>query len=105
MPLDPWGPYGARPALLADRLAELSAVEVGVEAAAGEQLVVGAALDDAPVPDREDQVGVPDRAQAVRDHDARPSLQEPGERLLYHLLRPGVYVARRLVQYEDARVG
>jgi hypothetical protein len=46
-----------------DRLPELAAVEVGVEATDGQQLLVRAALDDMAVPDREDQARVPDGAE------------------------------------------
>src|ERR687886_2227537 len=41
----------------------------------------------------------------MSDHDARAPSQKPFERLLDHRFRAGVYVARSLVQYEDARVG
>ena len=53
------------------RLVELRVVQVGVEAALGEQLVVRALLDDVAVADHQDHVGVADRGQAVRDDKAR----------------------------------
>ncbi len=66
---------------------------------------MGATLGDAAVLYDQDLVGVPDRAQAVGDHDARAPGQELPERLLNRRFGAGVYVARRLVQDEDARVG
>ena len=47
---------------------ELGAVELGVQAAGGEQLVVPAALVDLPVIDDQDLVSLPDGRQAVRYH-------------------------------------
>src|ERR687886_773503 len=41
----------------------------------------------------------------MSDHDARASSQKPFERFLDHRFRAGVYVARSLVQDENARVG
>ena len=48
---------------------ELRLVEVGVEAARGEQLGVAAALDDAAVVDDEDLVGAAHRRQPVGDDE------------------------------------
>src|SRR5918996_4145222 len=63
-----------------------------------------AALRDAAFLYDEDKVGIPDSAQTVGDDDARPAFQQPGQGLLDDRLRARVYVARRLVQDEDARV-
>src|ERR687885_2054719 len=41
----------------------------------------------------------------MSDHDARTPSQKPFERLLDHRFRAGVYVARSLVQDENARIG
>ena len=49
---------------------ELRLVERRVGAVRGEQLVVGALLDDRAVLHHQDQVGVADRRQPVRDHEA-----------------------------------
>lgn len=56
------------------RLVELRVVQVGVEAALGEQLVVRALLDDVAVADHQDHVGVSDRGQAMRDDKAGAAL-------------------------------
>ena len=82
---------------------ELGAVEVGVEAAGGEQLGVRAALDDPAVVDDEDLVGVADGRQPVRDDDRRTSGQSGREGPLHRDLRLGVEVGRRLVEDDDPR--
>ena len=56
------------------RFVELRVVQVGVEAALGEQLVVRALLDDVAVANHQDHVGVADRGQAVRDDKAGADL-------------------------------
>lgn len=56
------------------RFVELRVVQIGVEAALGEQLVVCALLDDVAVANHQDHVGVSDRGQAVRDDKARAAL-------------------------------
>ena len=53
-----------------------------VVAAAPEQLVVRAALDDLAVVEHDDLVGVADRREAVRDRDRRAPVGELVERLL-----------------------
>src|SRR5918994_5521690 len=65
---------------------------------------MAAALRDLAILNYEDKVGVPDSAQAVGDDDARPALQQRGQGSLDDRLRARVYVARRLVEDEDARV-
>src|SRR5438128_12614214 len=87
------------------RVPELALVELGVAAASGQERGVVAALDDLARLDHQDQVGVADRAQAMRDDDAGASAQEPAERCLDPLLGAGVDAARRLVEDQDARVG
>src|SRR4051794_16408757 len=66
----------ARPRLSAgrDRLAalKLDLVERPVVAAAGEQLLVGAALDELAVVEDADLAGVADRREPVGDHEDRP---------------------------------
>src|SRR5579859_5134696 len=64
-----------------------------------------AALGDLTGLDLQNQIGVPDRAQAVCDDDAGASSQQPAERCLDVLLGAGVDAARRLVEDQDARVG
>ena len=56
------------------RFVELRIVQIGVEAAQGEQLVVRALLDDVAVANHQDHIGVADRGQAVRDDKARAAL-------------------------------
>src|SRR5262249_1173688 len=65
-------------------------VEPRVQTAPREKLVVRAALHDPALVHHEDQVRAEDRAQAVRDHQARPARQERLERLLDQRLRAGV---------------
>src|SRR5215212_5243296 len=64
-------------------LAELAAVEVGVGAVPGQQLVVGPAFGDAAGLHYQDPVGVADGGEAVRYHDARASREQPSEGRLY----------------------
>ena len=73
-------------------------VEPRVEAAAREQLVVGAALDDPAVLDGEDHVGAEDRGEPVRDRDRRAPLHQRLERLLHEPLAVGVERGGGLVE-------
>jgi hypothetical protein len=47
---------------------ELRLIEVRIQPVSFEQLVVGAALDDATVGDHQDQVGVTHGGETVRDY-------------------------------------
>ena len=49
---------------------ELAVVQVGVEAACFDQLVVGALLHNVAVPHHKDEVGIPDGGKAVGDDKA-----------------------------------
>ena len=69
-----------------------------------EQLVVRAVLDDPALVDHEDQVGVDDRRQPVRDHERRPADHQPLERVEDDGLGPRVDRRRRLVEDQDRRV-
>ena len=71
----------------------------------GEQLLVRAALDDAALVDHEDQVGHPDRREAVGDDEGGAALGEPAQRELDGHLRLGIDGAGGLVEDEDARIG
>src|SRR6478736_6819973 len=84
-------------------LAELGRMERGVEPAGGEQLGVGALLHDAAVVEDEDQVGVADGGEPVRDHQRRTSLERGVERLLDCGLGLAVEVGRGLVEHHDGR--
>ena len=52
------------------------AVEARVEPAAAHQFVVRALLDDHTVLEHDDQVGVTDRRESVRDHEGRPAREQ-----------------------------
>ena len=86
-------------------LGELGGVEPGVGAVGGQQLVVGALLDDVAGLHHQDQVGVADRRQPVRDDEARPAGAQRGHRPLDQHLGAGVDRAGRLVEDQDRRVG
>src|SRR5262249_12064516 len=79
-------------------------VELRVEAARRDELVVPAALDDAATVDDEDDIGVADRREPVRDDHAGPGGQERAQRLLDGQLGARVDVRGRLVEDEDARI-
>ena len=66
---------------------------------------MGAALDDLPVLDHEDLVGLDDRRQAVGDHDGGAALERCRQRGLHVGLRRRVEVRRRLVEDHDPRLG
>src|SRR5690606_7616931 len=68
----------------------LQRVQACVRAAAGEQRVVRAALDDPAGVHHEDLRGVDDRAQAMRDHECRAAGEQAVERLLDEPLALGV---------------
>src|SRR5690348_12290153 len=87
-----------------ERLVGVARRERRVAPAAGEQLGVRAALDDAPPFEHDDLVGVTDRRQAVRDRDGRAALGQAVERLLHGALGLVVQRARRLVEDEDGWV-
>ena len=82
-------------------IAELGAVEVGVEAAGREELVVGADLGDAPSCEDDDPVGAPDGREAVGDDERGAAGHEPLERLAAARLGLGVEGAGRLVEDQD----
>ena len=64
-----------------------------------------ALLDDAAVLEDDDQVGVADGREAVRDHERRPAGEEGAERPLDLPLGADVDRGSRLVEDQDARVG
>ena len=87
------------------RFAELTVVETVVEPFVAQQLCVGALFDDLASVHDDDGVGVADRRQPVGDDEARPPASQLRHRLLDQDLGPRVYIARRLVQDQNARVG
>ena len=62
-------------------------------------------LDDLSVFEHDDQVGVPNRGETVRDDERRPPGEEEAQRLLDLPLRADVHRRGRLVEDQDARVG
>src|SRR5882762_4500881 len=80
---------------------ELQVIEAPVEAVGGQQVVVIAALDDAPLRQHHDEIGVLHRGQTVGDHEHGAMLHEAFDRLLDQALRFGVEGARRFVEDQD----
>src|SRR6476659_3204966 len=78
--------------------------EGGVAAAAGQELVVGATLDDLAAVEDEDLVGVADGGEPVGDGHRGAALGEVVERLLHGALGAGVEGAGGLVEEQDGRV-
>lgn len=87
------------------RAFELHSQEIGVAAAVGHELVVGAGFDDAAVFDHGDEVGVADGAEAVGDDEAGAAGHETREAPLDEALGLGVEVAGGLVEDQDFRIG
>src|SRR6266542_3084767 len=81
------------------------AVQRRIEPAQCHELLVRALLDDLPVLQHHDQVGVADRRQPVRDDERRAAGEQQPQRALDLPLRADVDGARRLVEDQDLRVG
>ena len=84
---------------------ELGGIQRRVGAVGREQLGVRALLDDAAVLHDEDEVGVADRREAVRDDEARAVGPQRRHGVLDEQLGARVDRARRLVEDEQRRVG
>ncbi len=82
---------------------ELGPVQLGIEAAGGEEGAVRAPLDDAAGVDDQDDVGLAHRRQAVRDHQRGAARQRTPERLLHRRLGLRVEVRGGLVEHDDVR--
>src|SRR5258706_554480 len=80
---------------------ELQVVEAPVEAVGPQQVVVTAALDDAPLRQHHDEISVLHRGQAVGDDEHGAMLHEALDRLLHQALRFGVERTRRFVEDEE----
>src|SRR5215210_5717629 len=80
------------------RVALLQDVEAGVEAAGGEELLVGAGLRDAAVLDHEDLVHVPHEPQLVGDDEGGAPLGERAPAVLDGARGLGVEAGLGLVQ-------
>src|SRR5579883_1559589 len=85
--------------------AELAHVEVVVEAAGAKELVVGAALDDLAIFERQHLVGVADRAQPVGDDERSPPVEELFQRFLNQPLGSRIHRRGSLIQNQNPRVG
>ncbi len=85
-------------------LLKLQAVERGVAAAAAQQLLVAAGLDDLARLDHQDAVRVHDGGEPVRDHDGGAALAELGDRLLHVPLGFGIERGGRFIEQDDGRV-
>src|SRR6202035_3371046 len=85
-----------------DRASILEAVEVGIEPAPPDQLVVTALLDDGALIDDHDSVCAPHRAQAVRNQEDGAPCTHLAEVLLNDPLRLIVERARGLVKDQNA---
>src|SRR5688500_14461152 len=79
-------------------------VQGRVETLLGHQLVVGALLYHLAVLQHDDQVGVADRREAVRDDERGPAGEQLAQRPLDAALGPDVDRRRRLVEDQDPRV-
>lgn len=77
---------------------------VAVQPAAGHQLAMAAHLDDRPLVEHQDTVGMANRAQAVCDHKRRSAPQQLIKALLDQPFTFRVEIAGGLVENEDPRV-
>ena len=82
-------------------MCELRLVELGIEAALGDQVVVRATFDDPAGCHHEDLVRLAHGGQAMRDHDRSSSGQDYLEGLLQSPLGLRVEVGRGLVENHD----
>ena len=85
-------------------VALLQAEERGVAAAAAQQIVVLAALDDLAGLDHQNGVGVHDGVQAVGDDDGGAALAEMLDRLLHGLFGFRIQRGGGFIQQDDRRV-
>jgi undecaprenyl-diphosphatase len=84
---------------LLDHLVELQVVQVPVERVLGQQFLVDAGGDHAPLVDQEQAVARADRRDAVRQEDAGPAGQHAGQGVVQERL--GVVVQGRLRLLDD----
>ena len=80
---------------------QLSVIQLKVGAPLGHELVVSAALLDAPVGNHHDLITALDGGKAVRNDKGGPSLEHPIQSLLYQSFRLGVDRGGCLVQNKD----
>src|SRR5690606_34581968 len=84
---------------------ELGPVQLLVAAVRGQQFLVAALFDDAPLLDHQDPVGGADGGEPVRDDDGGAPAQRLGQRLLHRGLGGGVQAGGGLVQDHQAGGG
>src|SRR4051794_12284880 len=94
-----------RSRVLKQPASELTLIQAGVAAVRGQQVVVGAFLDDPSMLHHQDEIGVPDRREAVGDDEGGSALHRIGHRRLDQDLGARVHAAGGLVENEDRRVG
>ena len=85
-------------------LHELQIIQLPIQTAQLQELLVRAALADFALVHDDDLVRVLDCGQTVRDHDRRPALHQLFQCLRDQALRLSVNVCRRLVQHENGRL-
>ena len=85
-------------------IALLQAEERGIAAAAAQQIVVEAALDDLAALDHQNGVGMHDGVQAMGDHDGGAVLAEMVDRLLHGFFGFRIERSSRFIEQDDRRV-
>ena len=83
---------------------ELLLVDLRVQPAPREQLLVRSLFDDPPPVQDEDHIGRQDRRETVGDRDRRPALHQRLQRRLHQALGGRVQRRRGLVQDQDLRI-
>src|ERR1044071_5287378 len=83
---------------------KLQRVQSIVCSALGQQLTVCSALDDSAAVEYENDIGVNDRRQTMRDHEHRPIGEKSIDSFLNESLRFGVERRCRLVENENRRI-
>src|SRR5208283_3856050 len=80
---------------------KLRGVEMGVEAAQGQKLVVPALFDHAPLLEHDDEIGLLYGGEAMGDHERRAARGQLLQCILNQRFRLAVHTGRRLVQQEN----
>src|SRR6185312_12524600 len=93
----------ARTIILDLRTTELRIVERAVGSLARQQRLVRPLLDDTAIAHHQDQIGIADRRQAVRDDEAGAVGAQSCHGMLHERLRPRVDRAGCLIEYEQRR--
>ena len=84
---------------------ELAQIQMVIEAAPIQKILVRALFDDLTIVDDQHLVGIADGAQPMGDHKAGPSFHQPQKGRLDPDLGAAVDAAGRLIQDQDARIG